>query len=158
MQFEPSRETQSPAYPVSGHPPTPPPAGWPQMYGPPPKLRAPNWKLFGIILGGVLGGIALLFTLLAIMPSAADDVEVHITSCENNGLAATAGYVATNRGDSTTTVTISVEYQNYLGEKVDDDVETSQDIAPGQTLRGEVTTFLDAEMGNKGQCVLTGVS
>lgn len=167
--YEPRSDTPTPAYPISPpaqqYPPqyVPPPPGYPQMYGPPPKppQQPVEWKKFGIILGAVLGGIGLLFAIGYVVPSGSSDLDVNITSCEfTDGPlpSGTVGYVVTNNGDSRDTATISVEYQNFRGEKVDDDVETSQDVAPGQTLRGEIHTLLDVAVGNGGKCIITGIS
>ena len=137
-----------------------------QPYGPPPAYTPPQRQGFwstgpGIAL--ILVGALLLFCFGrgAIRGSSShdggSDMRVEVTSCSfGDGDRATVGYRVTNNGDSTETARVRIEYRDSSGDRIDTDTAYVRSIAPGDTVRGEESTLLDAPVSS-GRCIITGV-
>lgn len=144
-------------------PPTPP--GNP--YGPPPIHWQPAKKGFWQSTPGVLVAVAGVLLLLCCglgrigRGSGSDDagrsdMRVDITSCSLDGDTARVGLEVTNNGDVTESARIEIEYRDSAGRRVDTDTTWVRDIAPGDTVRTEESTLLDAPTSS-GRCIVTEV-
>ena len=144
-QFDPTQPT-NPAPPPPQYAP-PPTSG--QFYAPPKK---PFWSSTGgilIIVFGVIGLVVLLCCGLGARgviddQAAASKMDVQLTECKVAAGVATVGYSVTNNGDETNSVRLKIEYRDSSGARLDTDTAYVRSVAPGDTARGEETTFLDA--------------
>jgi hypothetical protein len=148
----------------------PPPPGHPAPAGPPPPqatktrltfwTRGPGVILVVVALGLVLFGVYAVTGGLKPGSSSANDVDVSITSCTFTGSdslpSAKVGLTATNHGDRTRSVRVSIEYRDSSGARIDTDTARISGIAPGDTVRTEETTLLDAGT-TSGRCLVTSV-
>ena len=169
---------QAPGVPHEQHPVSPGPHP-PQQYAPPaspqpyPLMPPPKksfWSSTGgvlTIIGIVIGAVILLCGGLAAVglvggQAAASKMHVELTSCEFTASdvlpSVDVGYTVTNNGDSTRSARIEIEYRDSSGARIDTDTAYVRDIAPGDTVRGEETTILDAAPSGSGRCVVVGVS
>lgn len=153
--------------PMSGPPGPPgPPYGPPPYWGPPPPPK-PFWQRPAGILLIAFGAVVLLCCAVGQLGRSAGgsdsdttgDMSVEVTSCEFTGgdlPTGKIGYRVTNNGDSTETARVRIEYRDDSGDRIDTDTAYVRDIAPGDTVRGEESTLLDAPVSS-GRCVITGV-
>lgn len=146
----------------------PPPGYPPQFYGPPQQPRRRNWwgTTPGIltIVGLALLPIAACGGLVAIGMisdrNGAAKMDASLTNCEFESGAipsVTVEYTVTNRGDSTRTARLKLEYQHSDGARIDTDTAVVRDIRPGGTVRGEEITLLDGPPLGSSKCVLVGI-
>jgi hypothetical protein len=133
------------------------------MYGPPPRPnQKTNWKLFSLIFTP-LAALLVLGVIGSLMqgPAKSARFDVDIVSCKFEGAdflpSATVGLTVKNTGDATDDARISIEFRDSSGARVDTDTAYVRDVAPGDTVRTEEITMLDAPM-TSGRCVVTGVS
>lgn len=168
MQYEPRSESPTPAYPIpQQYPPQSVPPGYPQMYGPPPqppksKMSAKDWKLFSIIFVPIAAVLMVLLVVGLLQgPSKSARFDVQIVSCKFEGAdflpSATVGLTIKNTGDAADDARISIEYRDSSGARIDTDTAYVRDIPPGDTVRTEEVTMLDAPV-TSGRCVVTGIS
>lgn len=156
-------QPQQPAAPYAGGPP---PAAWPATAPQPPKSRLDWWTRGpGIML--IIVAVGLVFVGIIALTgglepgsgsgSSASDVKVSVTSCEfsDSGMA-TVGITATNNGDRTQSVRVGIEYRDSAGARIDTDSTWVRDIPPGDTVRTEEVTMLDAS-ATSGKCAVTSV-
>lgn len=121
------------------------------------------FTIVGIILGSVFlvcGGLLALG--LVSDSTAAKKMDVKLTSCsfENDGFlpSATVEYTVKNTGDTARGALIRIEYRDGAGNRVDTDTAYVQTIQPGDTVRAEETTMLDAAVSpGSGKCAIVGV-
>jgi hypothetical protein len=155
--------TYPPQQPAGPWPPQPPPyAGQPQPAPPPANPRREFWlKGPGVIVvvvavGLVLFGITQVFSAVKPKPSA----DVTVVSCELGGSSslpsATVGLQVRNTGKTTHTFAVRVEYRDGGGSRVDTDTAYARDVAPGDTVRVDETTLLDAAVSG-GTCNVAGI-
>lgn len=144
------------------NPPIPPPQQLPPQA---PKPKQAFWRGPGIILIVIAVGLALfgIYALtggLAPKPAAADDLDVSITSCTFTGSdtlpSAKVGLTVTNNGSRTRSVSIGIEYRDSSGARIDTDTARVSSVKPGDTVRTEETTLLDAGT-TSGRCLITSV-
>ncbi|MFD0519021.1 FxLYD domain-containing protein [Paractinoplanes durhamensis] len=114
--------------------------------------------MFFLVVAGCVG-VAVIG--LVSDRSAASEMHVTVTGCKFSGgdvlPAATVEYTVTNNGDSARGVTVRFEYRDSAGNRIDTDTAHVKSIAPGDTVRAEETTLLDATVSS-GICAITGVS
>lgn len=151
-------------------PPTVPGQPQPTPYGPPapaaPKpsraqfwLRGPGLVLVIVVAGLAVFGIYALAGGLTPGSAKADDLSVTVTRCEftDGSLpSAVVGISVTNGGSATHSAVISIEYRDGGGARIDTDTARVSNVRPGETVRTEETTLLDAA-ASSGTCVLTGI-
>lgn len=127
-----------------------------------PKNRREWWTkgpgVFVLIVAvvGTLGGVAAVLGEVE-RADTADDIRVRITTCELGESVGTVGLEVTNSGDETRTVRIGLEYRDGSGARVDTDSATVRDVRPGDTVRHEEPTFLNAPVTGGGECVVTSI-
>lgn len=98
---------------------------------------------------------AILFAAL-LNRNADTKIDIKVTSCEFTDGAlptATVGYTVTNRDDRTRDVRLDIEYRDNAGARLDTDTAYVRDVAPGDTVRGEESTILDAGASD-GDCLI----
>lgn len=61
-----------------------------------------------------------------------------------------------NDGSRSDSATVSIEYRDSAGARLDTDTASVRNIAPGDTARTEESTILDAE-ADSGSCRVTAV-
>lgn len=118
----------------------------------------------------ILGSIAAALILLAIVVNqisgdsptgSGGSLDVELTSCtfsRESLPSVTVGYKVTNRGDRTVDARLRWEYRDDDGARIDTDSTTVRGIAPGDTVKGEETTLLDAPpTSSRASCVLVSV-
>lgn len=163
----PEQQQPSPYWPPQPSP-AQPYAGQPQQ-APPPAKRPPTRLDFwlkgpGIIVVIVVGGI-LLYGLYAAFGSGGQpakvSAEARVVSCEIDSSGslpqAKVGLTVRNTGDKTRSFTVSIEYRDSAGSRIDTDTAYVRSIAPGDTARTEETTLLDASVSSGGTCAIVGV-
>lgn len=145
--FEPPRrENNSPAY----VPPQPvqPPAR------PRPKV---NWKVVALSVAGFLAAVAVLFVAAWLIGDRSADKaqDVSIWNCsDDGGRYAEVSYQVTNSSNSTRDYRITVQVRDVFGKRVGDTTAVVRDVAPGDTVRDDVTLTI---AGNGETCEITGV-
>lgn len=160
--FEPTTDTQSPAYRIPGSQPPPAPAAYgppPTPPGPPAPPRKPSfWStsagglvIAGAVIVAIMGAVAVGLLLRSQRRA---DLDVTVVSCEFHGSTATVGYTVQNTGDSAHDVTLKIEYRDGSGARIDTDTAYVRGVPPGDTVRGEESTFLDAPT-TSGRCLVT---
>jgi len=143
---------------------SPPPPGGPPAQAAKSKtafwLRGPGIILVIVAVGLALFGIVALTGGLKAGTAADDDLSVTMTSCEFTGSdslpSAKVGLTVTNNGDRTRSVTIGIEYRDSSGARIDTDTARVRNVAPGDTVRTEETTLLDAGAPT-GRCQITSI-
>jgi hypothetical protein len=137
-----------------------PPPGWPR----PPKISfwsttKGSFTIIGIIFGS-LALITVAFAGIAYLSNqGSSSMDAKILSCSFAGdtlPTATVEYTIKNNGNSTRGATIHIEYRDSSGNRVDTDTARVRSIQPGDTVRSEEVTFLDASVSS-GTCVITGI-
>lgn len=147
--------TQPPAAPGQ-------PQSQPSAYAPPRSqfwLKGPGLILIIVVAGLAIFGIYALTGGLTTSSAKADDLSVTVTKCEftDGSLpSAVVGISVTNAGDTAYSATISIEYRDGGGARIDTDTARVSNVRPGETVRTEETTLLDAA-ASSGTCVLTGI-
>jgi hypothetical protein len=144
---------------VHGHPQQPPPAGYTPAKPPNPKLvfwTSPT----GIVL--MLTAVAVLFIAGAFLtPSNGNkvtkDLNPTVVSCDFTGDTAAVGFTVTNQGTKTQSGIVHIEYRDDAGSRIDTDTSIVRNIAPGDTVRSQESTLLDAP-ATSGTCQITGIS
>jgi hypothetical protein len=136
---------------VPGHPPVKPPSKV-HMF-----LTSP--KGIVLMLGAV--GVVILASIF-LSPSrtgqTAKSLDVDVLTCTFTGDTATVGLSVTNTGKTTIQrATIHIEYRDSADSRIDTDTATVRDIAPGDTVRSDEQTLLDAR-ATSGTCHVTDVS
>ena len=136
-----------------------PPAAWPAPTRPPIDRQREHRKAL-LIGGGILAAAALGFAALMLTPrhSASDDFSVELTSCSASGGVATAGLVVKNISDKPASVTVAIEYRDASGARLDTDKAYIRNVQPGDTVRHDEDTILDATPGSGLTCKVTGIS
>lgn len=135
---------------------------------PVPPKRKSFWSSTGGILTIVFGSLALVVVVVLCMPlgliamigdrgDAVSKMEVRVTSCEVFGSVAKVGFSVKNIGDMTRSATLKIEYRDSAGARLDTDTSYVRNVAPGETVRGEVSTILDAPT-TSGSCKIVKVS
>lgn len=163
---QPAPVSPPPQYAPGPYPPPQQYAPYPPPYYPVPPAKPQRfWSTPGGIILIVVGGVIALCLGFGVIGAVgrivgASDMKADITSCEFSGgmlPAATVGYTVTNSGDSTRSVRIKFEYRDSSGSRIDTDSAYVRDVAPGDTVRGEETTILNATVSS-GKCAIVGVS
>jgi hypothetical protein len=128
---------------------------------PPPEPRGSrlNWWLKGpgimvvIVVGGLLlFGVTQLFDAVKPGPS----YSARVVDCSLDGRNAVASIELTNRGGTERTFEILIEYRDGGGARVDTDTAFAFNVPPGETVRLDESTHLDAEVAS-GTCDVVGV-
>jgi hypothetical protein len=83
-------------------------------------------------------------------------MRVEVTSCTFAGSTATVGLLVVNNGDAVRDAHIQVQYRDAGGERLDTNETTARAVGPGETVRLEESTILDAP-ANAGTCTVTRV-
>jgi hypothetical protein len=175
MTTDRERLTSQP-YPTSPPPRYPaPPYGWAPAYGPPPTapvqpwkprtrkdfwLRGPGLIILGVILA-VLISVPIALTGGLSSTPAGSGFDVKVLSCEMTGEvidSATVGLQVTNTQKVADSVSVKVEYRDGSGRRIDTDTAYIRDVQPGDTVKHEETTLLNASVTGRGACVITGIS
>lgn len=143
------------------------PPAWPGQQ--PPKRSfwwtgAGAWAAVGIGVGGVaVLAVAAIVVLSSVRGPAStgsgSSMDVKLVSCEFRGgplASVTVGYTVTNTGDRAGDAAVRFEYRDAAGRRVDTDSGYVRSISPGDTVRSEELTLLDAEVSS-GQCRIVGV-
>jgi hypothetical protein len=166
-------------------PPQPPynygPTPWPSApAGPPvkPPTKPPTgpgaWKHRGFWLRGpgvivttiVVGLLVVGLLMLGGQSprsnrSPAAPFTVTVTNCDaTNGALATAtvSFTITNTSTTARSARVDVEYRDNNGNRLDTDTAYVRDIAPGDTVRHDESTILDADPGYAPMsCAIIGV-
>jgi hypothetical protein len=92
---------------------------------------------------------------------AADAFDVSVTSCNATGTTlatATIGLSVKNTSSSTKSATVKIEYRDGSGNRLDTDTAYVRNIAPGDTVRTDETTILDAVPAGSISCEIVDVS
>ncbi|MGS2620218.1 hypothetical protein ACVCAH_38050, partial [Micromonospora sp. LZ34] len=123
---------------------------------PVPPKRKSFWSSTGGILTIVFGSLALVVVVVLCMPLvlvgmigdraavSKTKMEVRVTSCEVFGSVAKVGFSVKNIGDKTRSATLKIEYRDSAGARLDTVTSYVRNVAPGDTVRGEESTILDA--------------
>jgi hypothetical protein len=115
------------------------------------------WTVVGIVVGGVV--LAVLGTVaMRALPTgqSGTSMDAELVSCRFVAGTATVGYTVTNGGSRTESATVRFEYRDSAGRRVDTDSGYVRDVAPGDTVRAEEVTLLDAAV-DSGECLIVGV-
>lgn len=110
------------------------------------------------IAGAVILAIALITD--AFSPSPADRFKVQVTSCSATSgplATATVGFTIENTGDSTASATVSIEYRDADGSRLDTDTSTVRNLPAGETARQDESTILNAVPTGALTCRITGI-
>lgn len=141
--------------PPLGPPPVQPPA--------PPSSRRDFWlKGPGVILVVIAVGLALfsISLLSGVMDKKKISADAKVVSCSLGAASslqtATVGISLTNTGDKTRSFTVDIEYRDGSGSRIDTDTAYVRDVAPGDTVRVDESTLLDATVSS-GTCEIVGV-
>lgn len=113
---------------------------------------------FGLIIVAILG--VVVYNTIRKGPvdlTGKSDFTVGVASCEASEGVATVGLVVTNRGKTTSSAAISIEYRDASGARIDTDTAYVRSIAPGDTARTTESTFLDAAPAGALTCAVTKV-
>ncbi|WP_433298286.1 hypothetical protein ACQP2F_43035 [Actinoplanes sp. CA-030573] len=145
--LEPAGRDQLPVRHLPGGGEAPPPPPVPQRSG-----GAGKWVLLAAVVL-LVGGLGYYF----FMPSSGSGFDVQVTKCAAAGSMATVGLEVHNRGSSTQTATVNVEYRDAAGKRLDVGTVTVRDIGGGDTTRTEESTILDVDDGTKLTCLVTAV-
>lgn len=150
---------------------TSPPQPGPEQPATPPPAKPVNSKLVFwtsgqgvvtmlVIMGGIVVLIAGITTRLG--GSAADNADIRVTSCAADGDAslatATVGFTVKNTGDSVRSYTVQIEYRDGAGNRIDTDTTSVRNVQPGDTVKAEESTILDATPDTTINCAVVGVS
>ncbi|XVV10841.1 FxLYD domain-containing protein [Actinoplanes sp. CA-131856] len=146
-----------------------PPPGYPapHFFGPPPKKNF--WSTPGgivlIVVGAVVLGCLGLGVIGSIGSTGSRDnanLETAVVGCEFTGddvlPSAKITFTVKNNGKSAHGATVRIEYRDAAGNRIDTDTSYVKSIAPGDTVKAEETTLLDAAISGSGTCGITGVS
>ncbi|WP_422751334.1 FxLYD domain-containing protein [Micromonospora sp. WMMD1219] len=127
----------------------PPPGFYPAQ---PPKKSSFWGSTPGILLivFGSLGIVAVLCVGLVMIGAVSDrnavkQIDAQITSCSTNGRVAKVGYTVRNSGNKARRVRLEIEYRDASGARLDTDTAYVGDVPAGDTVRGDESTFLNAE-------------
>lgn len=130
------------------------------MQGPPPgfyPVPPPRKQSFWASAAGILTIIGICFAGLLVLcgglvmigrisdSNAAGKIDVQLTSCEGTGSVAKVGYSVTNNGDQARRVRLDIEYRDSSGARLDTDTAYVGSVPAHDTVRGEESTFLNAE-------------
>jgi hypothetical protein len=147
------RTNLAPAEPLptqQGPAPVPPPG---------PRGSRLNWWLKGpgIMVLIVVGGL-ILFVGYSLLPavSPGPKYSARVVDCALDGRNAVASIELTNRGGSERTFEILIEYRDSGGARVDTDTAYAFNVPPGETVRLDESTHLNAEVAS-GVCDIVGV-
>jgi hypothetical protein len=162
----------TPTTPNQYWPPQPqaygPPPGYPAPAGPP--VKPPNSKLvFWTSPTGIICMLLIMGAVVAIIVGvtnrlsgpASDNFEITVTSCDATaGPLSTAkvGFTIKNTSSTPRSATVQIEYRDGAGSRLDTDTAHVQTIQPGDTVRHDESTILDAEAAGAIQCAITGIS
>lgn len=140
-----------PAYPAPAQPPA-------------RRSRATFWlKGPGVIVVIVAVGLVLfaISALSGTLDTGKARAEADVTSCEVGGSdslpTGKVGLTVKNISDKTRSFSVDIEYRDSGGARIDTDTAYVRNVAPGDTVRTEESTLLDAPV-SAGTCVITGVS
>jgi hypothetical protein len=114
---------------------------------------------FGLIIAVIIG-IVVYQTIKkgpVDLTGKTDAFTVGVASCEVSGDIGKVGLVVTNKSGTTRSATISVEYRDGSGARIDTDTAYVRNIAPGDTVRTDESTFLDATPAGSVTCEVTEV-
>ena len=153
---------------------TPPDPGHSQPYIPPPSVplsipggpwkpkNRKEWWLKGpgiiVLIVVVIGTLGVLAGVLGERGAGSSDITVRITSCVLGEVGGKVGLEVTNGSGRTRTVRIGLEYRDGSGARVDTDTATVRGVRPGETVRHDEPTLLNAAVTGQGECVVTSVS
>jgi len=137
-----------PGYPVQPPKPVNPRLVW--------WTSAPGIITMLVIAGAVVALIAGISTALSGPASAG--LKVDVTSCDATTTTATVGISVTNTGKQTRSATVRIEYRDGAGARLDTDTTYVRDIAPGDTVRTQESTLLDAPPNGSLTCQVTGIN
>jgi hypothetical protein len=84
--------------------------------------------------------------------------DVNVTKCGASGSVATIGLEVHNRGSSTGTATVRIEYRDKSGKVINTDTALVRDIGGGDTERVDQSTILDADPDPTMTCHVTAVA
>jgi hypothetical protein len=136
---------------------------------PPPKTRKDFWlRGPGIVIlfvaAGILIGVPLAIAGISTSPTgdapAGSGFDVQVTSCEMTGdslSSATVGLIVTNNQKRADSVRIEVEFRDGSGRRIDTDTAYIRDVAPGDTVKHEESTLLNATPTGRGTCQITSI-
>lgn len=145
----------------------------PQTYTPPPAsppVKPPNSKLVfwtsgqGVVCMLLIAGLlvaVLVGVINRISGPAADNFNVSVTSCDattGSLPTATIGFTIKNTSSKPRGATVKIEYRDGAGSRLDTDTAYVRDIQPGDTVRHEESTILDAAPADSVNCEITGIS
>ncbi|REF97238.1 hypothetical protein DFJ67_3235 [Asanoa ferruginea] len=105
---------------------------------------------------GLLALVTLVVLLRVGNGRSQSDLVADIASCEFHGSSVAVSLTIRNDGEEAGSARIEWEYRDAKGGVVGKDSVVVSDAAPGQTVRREVTTSLDAPT-SKGTCEITVV-
>jgi hypothetical protein len=136
---------------------------WPG-YTPPLPLGKGTWKsptniVAIIITAAVIAVAALWFLGDRADKKAISALDVIITTCTLTGTnvpVAKVRYTVTNNGDVARAATLTFEYRDAGGARLDTDTARVQTLTPGDTARAEESTVLDGPT-NTLDCFITSV-
>lgn len=122
-------------------------------------LKGPGVILTTVVVGGI---VAALLYIAGAAPTGAPGrnltpVQATVTGCRADDFSATAALTVTNTDSRARTVTIDVEYRDGSGARLDTDTAYVRDIAPGDTVKHDETTILDAAPSGTVTCLITDV-
>ena len=142
------------SYPPPQQPPPQRPVG--------PRLKfwtsGPGILILFAIAGVVIGGIAAVTRLVEGPPS--KNFDVTVVKCSSGSVldSAVVGFTITNNSDQVRSATVKVEYRDGDGNRLDTDTTYVPNIAPGDTVRKEEGTMLDADPEGAITCRIVGIS
>jgi hypothetical protein len=138
----------------------PPNGDWrPRSQPLPPKRKGLGIAIAiagGALLLIALGTVALLALRAIAMPPLAT-FDAQVTSCSGSGSVASVGFTIKNTGTTTRDATVKIEYRDGSGARLDTDTAYIRNVRPGDTVRSEESTFLDAAPPGALTCRITGI-
>lgn len=147
---------------ASGPPtmPTSPPPGMPTPKPPKPSrlnfwLKGPGVMVLIVIGGLLLFAVTQLFDAVKPAPSG-PSYSARVVDCSLDGRNAVASIELTNTGDTERTFEILIEYRDGGGARVDTDRAFAFNVPPGEKVRLDESTHLNAETAS-GTCAIAGV-
>ncbi|MBU2670473.1 hypothetical protein KOI35_43930 [Actinoplanes bogorensis] len=107
-----------------------------------------------LVIAGVIAGATFVATIFAAEPA-----EVRVLSCTSDDAGfftpATARMSVKNTSSSTKSFTISIEYRDSTGDRIDIDRTRVRDVRPGDTVKVEESTMLDSAPVGALSCTAT---
>lgn len=144
-----------PPYPAQPQPWTPPPARPPTFW----STTKGQWTIAGIVVGSILLAFAAVWIWIDVQARHARDLDVDVTACEFSAGSLPMGTIELtvhNKSDEERLATITVEYRDSSGNRVDTD--TARVTVPaGDTVKTRESTILDAPVTGAAECGVTSV-